>query len=65
MNSKFYHINRGIKYTVCSLPAYPVNRFNLPGFQPFLTKRILTVYISHSLSACNTAYLKPEAEAER
>lgn len=65
MNSKVYHINRGIECNVCSLPAYPVNKFNLPVFQLFqfrLTERILTVYTGPSLSVCNTAYLKPDAE---
>ncbi len=62
MNSKVYHIKRGIECNVCSLPAYPLSRFNLPVFQFRLTERILTVYIGPSLTAGNTACLKPDAE---
>ncbi|VAW41689.1 hypothetical protein MNBD_DELTA04-593 [hydrothermal vent metagenome] len=63
MNSKVYHINRGFECNVCSLPAYPLSRYNLTMFQQFrLTKLILTVYISPPLSVCNSAYLKPDAE---
>lgn len=64
VNSKVYHINRGVEYTVCFLPTCSFNKFNLSGFQSMQTERILTVYPGPSLSVCNTDndYLMPDAE---